>query len=322
MLIVCPNCATSYMLEPASLGPNGRDVRCTRCKTAWFAAAPREPAVAAFVENVIAEAEEQSSGRASAEIPPPDPPPVAEEIAATIEPPADEVAQFAAALDEGRAEPAPQEETAPADEVPPAPAPPAEQPVALADAPSLVPPAEPEPLPPPPEFEDANIESFAARRARRAAIRQKSRKSKRLPMAILALVGINAALIVWRADVVRALPQTASLFAAIGLPVNLRGLSFEDVRITKETHDGVNVLVVEGRIVASARKPVEVPRLRFAVRNASGQEIYSWTAQPTRSILGAGETLPFRSRLASPPAEANDVLVRFFNHRDIVAGAK
>ena len=31
------------------------------------------------------------------------------------------------------------------------------------------------------------------------------------------------------------LPQTASLFAAIGLPVNLRQLDFEDVHITRET---------------------------------------------------------------------------------------
>ena len=141
-------------------------------------------------------------------------------------------------------------------------------------------------------------------------------------MLILVLVAVNGALIVWRTDVVRAVPQTASLFAAVGLPVNLRGLVFEDVKIAKEAHDGVNVLVVEGNIVSFTKRPVEVPRLRFAVRNTTGQEIYSWTAQPSRSVLGAGETLAFRSRLASPPADANDVLVRFFNRRDTVAGGK
>ena len=44
----------------------------------------------------------------------------------------------------------------------------------------------------------------------------------------LALVALNAALIGWRAEVVRFLPQTASLYAAIGLPVNLRGLAFAE----------------------------------------------------------------------------------------------
>ena len=37
MLIVCPNCSTSYAIETASLGAAGRTVRCARCKTNWFA---------------------------------------------------------------------------------------------------------------------------------------------------------------------------------------------------------------------------------------------------------------------------------------------
>ena len=38
MLIVCPNCATSYQVEPSSLGAAGRSVRCVRCRKVWFAA--------------------------------------------------------------------------------------------------------------------------------------------------------------------------------------------------------------------------------------------------------------------------------------------
>src|SRR6476619_5473409 len=37
MLIVCPSCATSYDLAPTSLSPNGRQVRCARCRTVWNA---------------------------------------------------------------------------------------------------------------------------------------------------------------------------------------------------------------------------------------------------------------------------------------------
>ena len=120
----------------------------------------------------------------------------------------------------------------------------------------------------------------------------------------------NVALIGARSEVVRYLPQTASLFAAIGLPVNLRNLKFENVRISKDTQDGANTLVVEGSIVSTSDKPAEVPRLRFAARNASGQEVYTWTALPNSSILGPGESLEFSSRLVSPPADANDVMVR------------
>jgi predicted Zn finger-like uncharacterized protein len=40
MLIACPNCSTSYTIDPASLGEAGRTVRCARCKTTWFASKP------------------------------------------------------------------------------------------------------------------------------------------------------------------------------------------------------------------------------------------------------------------------------------------
>jgi len=105
-------------------------------------------------------------------------------------------------------------------------------------------------------------------------------------------------------------------------PGYLRGLAFVDVASATETHDGVPVLVVEGTIVSTKERAAEVPRLRFSIRNQNGQEVYAWTALPSRSVLAPGETLSFRSRLASPPAEGHDVLVRFFNRRDRVAGVQ
>jgi hypothetical protein len=141
-----------------------------------------------------------------------------------------------------------------------------------------------------------------------------------LPTVIVALLALIAVLVGWRADVVKIAPQMASLYAAIGLPVNLRGLVFANVVTTTETHDTVPVLVVEGAITNKASRATEVPRLRFSLRNQRGQEIYAWTALPGYSLLAPGETLDFRSRLASPPTDGQDVLVRFFNRRDLVAG--
>jgi hypothetical protein len=147
-------------------------------------------------------------------------------------------------------------------------------------------------------------------------------RSARTPAVILLLVGVVAALIAWRGSIVRHAPQMASLYGAIGLPVNLRGLNFTEVKVSRDIHDGVAVLVVEGSIVSAASKPVEVPRLRFAMRNEAGGEIYAWTAMPAREVLEPGETLAFRSRLASPPGEGRDVTVRFFNRLDAVAGLR
>jgi hypothetical protein len=167
-----------------------------------------------------------------------------------------------------------------------------------------------------------DIDSFAARRARRLEAIRRRRWQPNLAAIILTLALVNASIIGSRADIVRVLPQTASLFAAIGLPVNLRGLSFVNVTSAKEAQEDVSVLIVAGDIINNTSVPVEVPRLRLAVRNDAGSEIYTWTALPDRTVVGPGETLPFRSRLASPPAEGRDVVVRFFTRNDTAAAGR
>jgi predicted Zn finger-like uncharacterized protein len=319
MLIICPSCATSYMIDPTSVGSTGRTVRCARCKATWFAGPTNgSPDVAAFVDGVIAEAEAQTGGQTAT---------ISATIAAQEIPSAPAHAQDADDFGAESEEPMDDAALAPPprlvepqhteDHLPPAESP-FEEPIAITDAPSLVPPIEHEPLPEPggTELDPEDIESFAARRQRLQVRRKTKRSSSRWTAIVLVLAAFNVALIGARSEVVHYLPQTASLFAAVGLPVNVRHLAFENVNISKDVHDGVNILIIEGSIVSKSNTPTEVPRLRFAARNATGQEIYTWSALPTRSILGPGETLPFRSQLASPPAGATDVMVRFFNAQD------
>jgi predicted Zn finger-like uncharacterized protein len=327
MLIVCPSCATSYMIDPASVGPGGRTVRCARCKTTWFAGGPKSaPEVTAFVNGVIREAETQSAGTSlsgsashSADAASDNAPRAAEDFDGKPSEPLPEPPYVAP-----KPEPAPPVEQAPhhTDLAPRDPI--APELVAITDSPSLVPPIEHTAMPAAAhsEIDNDEVETFAARRQRLKARRQQARKSTRWTALILVLFAFNVALVGARHEVVRYLPQTASLFAAIGLPVNLRNLKFENVRISKEGQDGVSILIIEGTIVSTASRPTEVPRLRFAARNATGQEVYTWTALPSRSILDAGERLDFSSRLPSPPAEASDIMVRFFNSQDTVAGVK
>ncbi len=297
MLIACPNCATSYNIEPASLGTAGRTVRCARCKTTWFASGLEAAAeMTASANSALAESE----AHAPVGVIRPDGP-----VAVTTT----------------DVMPNPQGQEVPSDSTP-ADAPHAE-PVTIADAPSVVPPIEPPAAPPPiAKSEPDEAENFVARRKRLQARRVKARRSSHWTALILVLFAFNVALIGARSEVVRFFPQTASLFSAIGLPVNLRNLKFENMRISKETQEGLAALVIEGNIVSIASKPTEVPRLRFAARDAAGQEVYTWSSMPSRSTIGPGEKLEFRSRLVSPPESATDVVVRFFGPQDAVAGAK
>jgi predicted Zn finger-like uncharacterized protein len=315
MLIVCPSCATSYLIDPASVGPAGRAVRCARCKKTWFAGAPEK------VPEVIAAAEAQSEGRHRPEQPSrPDDIWAKGDNFGTEEqhsPPPDIAPLPPAEPPRAMTEIAAHENNVP-------------EPVTIADAPSLVPPLEHSRMPDAAharthshaELDNDEAETFTARRLRLKIRRERSRRSQKWIALVLVLIAFNVTLVFGRAEVVRYLPQTASLFAWMGLPVNLRNLEFTKVRISKETVDGVNTLVIEGTIVSTSNKATEVPRLRFAARNASGQEVYTWTALPGRSILGPGESLDFVSRLAAPAPDATDVMVRFFNAQDAAAAAK
>jgi predicted Zn finger-like uncharacterized protein len=173
---------------------------------------------------------------------------------------------------------------------------------------------------------DRRDESKAIRPPRRSLLRRlKPSFSFRVPAVSLATVcaamgALVVALLVWRNDVVRLLPQTAAFYKMVGLDVNLRGLLFKDVRVSSENVEGKQVLVIEGVIVGQARKPVELPRLRFSVRDAQGAEIYAWNAVLEQAVLKPGEKAWFKSRLASPPPEGRNIDVRFFNKRDIAAG--
>jgi hypothetical protein len=141
-----------------------------------------------------------------------------------------------------------------------------------------------------------------------------------LPTICAAMGALVLALVIWRVDVVRLLPQAAAFYKLVGLEVNVRGLSFKDVKITTETMDGKPVLVIEGVIVGLVPKPVELPRLRFSVRDAQGAEIYAWNALLEQAVLNPGERAWFKSRLASPPPEGRNIDVRFFSKRDIAGG--
>jgi predicted Zn finger-like uncharacterized protein len=309
MQIVCPTCTTPYQIADAAIGGNGRPVRCARCHTVWHADPPGTGDEAADQSMVAAAGGEPSAseldGGSAARTDAPGEPSLDDLLGWKVSEPTDAADSAAAAT-------------------PPVAL--ADIPIPVEDAPPLVPAPEGGPTPGPLTSLDNNgppdIESVAARRARSNARRRRNRIRLALPLTIVALATLSAALIGWRKDIVRHAPQLASFYSTIGLPVNLRGLVFADLKIGNEIQDGVPVLVVEGMIVSTVSVPVDVPRLRFALRNASGAEIYSWTTPPSQPVLEPFETMPFRSRLASPPAEGHDIQVRFFTHRDAVAGLR
>lgn len=289
MNIVCPHCATFFAIDPAKLGPAGRMVRCARCKEVWLArpepAASADPAMAALASAGAArepDRHETAERRAgvTADIPPPAEPPIIDSPSIAADLPSDRDGDLS--------------EDAP---------PPGRFAAGAPSRQSWLKPRLPSWL---------RRSGDQARRARRPILT--------LPVACVAMAAIAAGLVMWRAEIVRLLPQTALFYRMIGLEVNLRGLSIKDVKVSTETVDNKPVLVIEGNIIDIARKTVEVPRLRFAVRDARGAEIYAWNAVLEQTSLKPGETAWFRTRLAASPPEGRAIDVRFFNRQDLAAG--
>ncbi len=288
MHIVCPHCTTSYAIDLATLGAAGRTVRCSRCKEVWLAR-PQDAVEIAAPIPAMAEAGGQAATETAAAAA--WDAPAREEETPVIDSPS--IAGDWPASAEGKAAPQPAADWPQA---------------AQRDAPDAGTPAPKRPsrlrglLKPP------------------ALFRVMAKPLASLPVACAAMGALVLALIIWRVDVVRLLPQTVTFYRMIGLEVNVRGLMFKDVKISTETVEGKPVLVIEGVITGQARKPVALPRLRFSVRDAQGAEIYAWNTVLEQSVLKPGETAWFKSRLASPPPEGRNIDVRFFSKRDVAGG--
>jgi predicted Zn finger-like uncharacterized protein len=279
MHIVCPNCTTSFSINPAALGTTGRTVRCSRCKLTWLArsehaletvAAPAMAAPLATQRDVAAEWDAMAADTPMVKSPSvsPDWP----SQAAQHEAEADWTTAARHDVHDDGDEPAKRSRLRQLFALPP--------------------------LPPIPLLHGAGLTATCA-----------------------AMAALVLALVVWRNDVVRLLPQTAGFYRLVGLEVNLRGLAFKDIKITYETVDAKPVLVIEGMIMGETREPVGIPRLRFSVRDAQGAEVYAWNAVLEQSVLKPGERAWFKTRLASPPPEGRNIDIRFFNKRDLAGQA-
>lgn len=126
-----------------------------------------------------------------------------------------------------------------------------------------------------------------------------------------AVLALGMALIGWRAEMVRLWPPSATLYASLGLPVNLRGLALANFH-TETLIDGhQRVLRIEGEIINLRRQTMLLPPIHLSVTDAQGHSLYSWTDVAQKSRLAAGEKLLVRARLAAPPAAGRHLLVDF-----------
>ena len=111
-------------------------------------------------------------------------------------------------------------------------------------------------------------------------------------------------------------PFPESLEAGPRVPV------IEEVKTIMTRRGGMPTLMIQGKITSRAPQAVDVPRLNFAILNARGDEIVTWTTLPNREQLAAGASIEFASHYTVPPRNAREVVVRFSSRSTALAGQK
>jgi Protein of unknown function (DUF3426) len=140
--------------------------------------------------------------------------------------------------------------------------------------------------------------------------RARSRSLAGLSILLAFLAGFVLIFLYMPNEIAQVWPESASLYETLGMPVNTRGFRIIASH-TQELDKTVPVIAIKGQIINETDRELPVPRVRLAVRDQSGKEIYHWTVHADQQRLGPRESGTFSARLESPPADAADLEVRF-----------
>jgi predicted Zn finger-like uncharacterized protein len=130
--------------------------------------------------------------------------------------------------------------------------------------------------------------------------------------ALIFLIGtIGWGTIQYRETIASLWPQSASFYALLRLPVNVRGVALTNIAYKQDYEDGQPVLSVSGKVVNISKREQPVPEIRVVLLDDAKHELYHWTFDAGIPTLKPGGESPFMTRLSSPPPEARNLNVRF-----------
>jgi predicted Zn finger-like uncharacterized protein len=125
------------------------------------------------------------------------------------------------------------------------------------------------------------------------------------------LVGAFAAAAIYRSDIVRAWPKSATAFAAVGLPANLYGVDIRDITITSSADEKGPKIEVKGVLQSVSRSSEFVPYLKVSLVDAKGLERLSWMVDPGIESLGPGKAHRFTSSRSNPVRGSLKAVITF-----------
>ena len=178
-----------------------------------------------------------------------------------------------------------------------------------------------EPEPDPHAFPDPE-EEFAAAAQRRAEIlrhkKAEAERRQRQAAVITAAVwaGVAAAIalclalaVIFRIQVVKWWPGTASAYAALGMPINASGLLIDKVQAAPAIVQGHRSLMVTGVLTNASAAARPAPAFRVGILDKTGRPLAQRVIAVPSVALKVGEARRFQLQVADPPPGAVDVEV-------------
>jgi hypothetical protein len=176
------------------------------------------------------------------------------------------------------------------------------------------------------------VDPAALNQATRAFDRRLRLISRTLPFSrvrrLARIVGLTALAVLvgggvaFRTQIVTVAPSLAGIYSAIGLPVNVVGLEFEDAKTLTSLRNAVTVMQVRAKIRSVASTRVPVPPVLVSLLDANRTSVYEWTVVPKAADLEPGEVLDFSAEVNAPPANVTGVRLSFTNARDPASNGK
>ncbi len=92
------------------------------------------------------------------------------------------------------------------------------------------------------------------------------------------------------------------------------GVGFALEANVAETTDELGVVwEFQGTVKNTGSATIQLPKMRFALKNTARRELYRWTVSLDRASLEPNEKAPFHAEVASPPADSSIVEISLFN---------
>ena len=355
MIITCPNCLTRYDVNPVAIG-DGKSTRCSNCAHSWFQQPVATAHPAAYVEQqqrTYTQPQHRQPGYPPPSGYPPQPgypgsqypPPLQQPYAA----PAPEAQP--ALIPEPETEPAPitepEPEPAPIQAPEPIPEPelipePEPEPAATDDDPGLSSQeldemfgdddSEPFESIISPDLEDGDDQSFNPDdlpdpEPIPGVFTEDDDELEPKPRKIGQIIGIScAALIVillisgffLKTQITHMIPAATGIYDMIGIGGEEfgAGLKIQNVKSSRETEKGQEVLFIRGSVKNISDVVRTVPMIQVNLFDGNARSIQSSHAAPVRNKLDPGKTVSFKARLVEPSPLARKLEVTFKKPED------